>query len=157
MFNAQRMVRDYVTRYYAAASTRAATFSKKNYAAAQQLADWRKEITAHWGSVYLSASALNDTTRRVGDTVELAAILHPNDLANTDIRVEVVYGPEDDALEHNLHTVEMQLLKTNADGSRQYTASFKPELSGQLSYGVRAYPVSESLVSPFDGHAVSWA
>lgn len=157
MFNAQRMVRDYVTSYYAPASERAVVFAKKKYAAAQNLADWRKNVASNWGSVYLSATPLTDTIQRVGDTVTLEAILHPHALADTPINVEVVYSPEADALQHNLHIVEMKRVKTNSDGSQQYRASFKPKLSGQLAYGVRAYPVNDNLVSPFDGHAISWA
>jgi hypothetical protein len=51
----------------------------------------------------------------------------------------------------------MELKETFPDGSRRYQVRFKPSLTGSLAYGIRAYPVSEHLLNPFDAHAIRWA
>jgi glycogen phosphorylase len=156
-FSAQRMVKDYVNTYYAPASERFALMSSKNYEAANQLAAWRKNVAQNWPSVYLSAKATEDKVRHIGDEIELEAVLHPRDLQNVELCVEVVYSLEQDNLEHNLRTVRMTCQESFSDGGQRYLARFKPELSGRLVYGIRVYPVNSSLVSPFDAHAVRWA
>jgi glycogen phosphorylase len=156
-FSAQRMVKDYANTYYAPASERFEKMSGKNYEPASQLAAWRKNVTQNWHSVYLSAKATEDKIRNIGEDIELEAVLHPRDLQNTDLRVEVVYSLEQDNLEHNLRTAPMTCKESFSDGGQHYVARFKPELSGRLVYGVRVYPVNKSLVSPFDAHAIRWA
>jgi glycogen phosphorylase len=162
-FSAQRMVQDYVNTYYAPASERFAAMSVNNHEAATMLAAWRKDVSQNWHSVYLSARAAEDKIHQIGDELDLEAVLHPKDLGigkdlgATELCVEVVYGLEQDGLEHNLRHVPMTRQETFPDGAQHYRARFKPELSGRLVYGVRVYPVNKSLASPFDGHAVRWA
>jgi starch phosphorylase len=156
-FNARRMVVDYVKHYYAPASERLAAFSRDGYAKAIELAAWRDRIEANWGSVYFSAKPIKDEVLEIGDEIEVEAVLHPRNLKPEEIKVEVVYSPEADALKHNLHKVEMECVKVYSDGGCLYKARVKPEVSGRLVYGVRAYPVHEALVSPFDAQAIRWA
>ena len=156
-FNASRMVKDYVTTYYAPASERGLALSKSKFKNAKALAKWRGEVDANWSDVYLSAKPLTHGPAHTSDTLTFEALLNPQDLSDTEIRVEVVYGPEDENLNSNLHHAEMTLAETYQDGSRRYVAEFKPELNGRLAYGVRAYPVNEAIASVFDVRAVRWA
>jgi glycogen phosphorylase len=156
-FSAQRMVKDYVNTYYAPASERFAIMSANNNDAARELAAWRKNVVQNWHSVYISAKATEDKIRHIGEEIELEAVLHPRDLQDTELCVEVVYSLEQDNLEHNLRTFRMTCQESLSDGGQRYKARFKPELSGRLVYGVRVYPVNGNLASPFDAHAIRWA
>lgn len=156
-FSAQRMVQDYVNTYYAPASERYAAISANNHEAATNLAAWRKNVSQHWHSVYLAARAAEDKVHQIGDELELEAVLHPRELGNIELCVEVVYSLEQDALEHNLRAVPMVRQETFPDGAQHYKVRFRPELSGRLVYGVRVYPMNHTLASPFDGHAIRWA
>ena len=156
-FNASRMVKDYVTRYYAPASERAAEMAAANFEAAADLAKWREHVSSSWRSVALSAQAVDDGVRRSGEELSLEAEFQPHDLGDSEVCVEVVYSLEDDELLSNLHRVPMQKVGEAADGTIRYHATFKPEISGRLVYGVRAYPVNDHLTNAFDAHAVRWA
>lgn len=156
-FNAQRMVKEYVRASYAPASRRGARLAEDGFQPAARLAAWRKHVREAWGEVYFEAETAGDAVRRIGDEVEIEAVFHPRSLANVEVRAEVVYGPEDDALEHGLRTVEMEATERYDDGGVRYRARFAPELSGRLAYGVRVYPVHEDLANPFDAHAIRWA
>jgi glycogen phosphorylase len=156
-FSAQRMVKDYVTRYYAPASERFSTMNANKHEAASHLAAWRKNVAQNWPSVYLSAKPAEDKVHQIGDNLNLEAVLNPRNLQGVELCVEVVYSLEQDNLEHHLRTVPMTRQEALAEGAERYSARFKPELSGRLVYGVRVYPMNSSLASPFDAHAIRWA
>ena len=154
-FNAQRMVHDYATRYYAPASRRALALALSPEDAAD-LAAWRKRVADGWSTVTLHAKPALEALRRVGEEIEVEAVLHPRALEDTDLLVEVVHGPDRDRLERNLQRVPMELVDTDADGGRHYRARFKPTHSGRVAYGVRVLATHPLLVSPFDSHAIRW-
>src|SRR6266566_5386690 len=52
-FNSQRMVMDYVTRYYAAARKQRLVLAGNDFARAKELAAWRKKIAGAWPQVKL--------------------------------------------------------------------------------------------------------
>ena len=156
-FNAQRMVKDYVSSYYAPAARRGETMAAHGFRKATELAAWRKHVAAHWPEVYFSAKPVEDQLRRIGEELEVSAVLNPRDLSDDEIRVEVVYSTEEDALQRNLHVVPMRKVDGYPDGGTLYRARFRPEASGRLAYGVRAYAVHPLLVTPVDAHAVRWA
>lgn len=156
-FNAQRMVKDYVTRYYQPAARRGGLLAADGYRGAIELAAWRARVAKQWPEVYFGAKPVEDTLRRIGEDFEVSAVLNPRGLSDDEIRVEVVYSSEGDALQHGLHVVPMDKLESYADGGTLYRARFTPELSGRLAYGVRAYAVHPTLASPVDAAAVRWA
>ncbi len=155
-FNAARMVKEYVTRYYAPASQRGAAMREANYAKARQLAAWSKHVREAWPSVYFTAQPAEERVRRIGDEVEVTAVLNLGEL-ESDVRVELVYGPAEAALEEDLHRVALERVEQYPDGGHLYRVRFQPELSGRLAYGVRVYPVNDLLTSPFEARAIRWA
>ena len=156
-FNARRMVKDYVERFYAPAAERARQLSAKKYAPAAALAEWRQKVQSAWHGVYISAKPLQTASARIGEKLQIEAVVNPRDFAQKELCVELVYSPEVDALEHNLHTVTLKCAEQYDDGGCLYRATFTPAVSGQLAYGVRVYPTNKALVSPFDAHAIRWA
>jgi glycogen phosphorylase len=73
-FNARRMVKEYVTRFYAPASRRAIALGGSRDAAAE-LASWRSRVGDGWSGVTLRAAPLEDGERHAGDEVELEALV----------------------------------------------------------------------------------
>ncbi|HET8984843.1 MAG TPA: alpha-glucan family phosphorylase [Trueperaceae bacterium] len=156
-FNAQRMVKEYVERYYVPGSRREAVIIADDHAAAKYLAAWRERITAAWQGLYLSASPAEDGLIRSGDEIEIDAVLNPRGLSIDDVRVEVVYSRAEDQLQDGLRTVAMEHVNGYPDGGFHFRARFVPELSGHLVYGVRAYAYNDLLASPFDAQSIRWA
>jgi len=155
-FNAQRMVKDYVQRYYAPASERGRAFAADDGALAADLAAWRKRVAEHWSTVHFQGQPLAGGVRRIGDRLEVEAVFNPRALRGDAITVELVYGLEQGGLQHGLRRVPMERLETFADGGERYVARFAPEISGRLVYGVRAYPTHPGLAHPFDALAIRW-
>src|SRR5690606_28348963 len=106
-FNAQRMVKEYVERYYVPGSRREAAMTEGEYAAAKYLAAWRDRVTAAWPGIHLTATPPATSVSRSGEEIEIAAMLNPRGLAPADLKVEVVYSRADDRLAKDLRVVEM--------------------------------------------------
>ncbi len=157
VFNAMRMVRDYVRTYYEPASRRAAVMAADDHAAAVGLAAWRKDLRERWPSVSFEAMPVVDKVLSVGDSVEVEAVLNARGLSEADLRVEVVYGLAEDDLQHAIERVVMERVETLEDGSSIYRARVQPAISGRLVYGVRVYAVNPLLASDFDTFAIRWA
>ncbi len=155
-FNAARMVKEYVSRYYAPASRRSALMSADGYAKARELAAWNRHVVEAWPSVFFSAQPAEERVRRMGDEVEVTAVLNLGQLTS-DVHVELVYSPAEDELEQNLRHVPLEPAEQYPDGGRLYRVRFRPSLSGRLAYGVRVYPVNELQGSPFESRAIRWA
>jgi glycogen phosphorylase len=149
-FNAQRMVKDYVRAYYAPASERGKRLADAGAAAAIDLAAWRKRVRDHWSTVYFQGEPIADGVRRIGEEIVVDAVFNPRELRDAGIRIELVYGPEEHALQHGLRAEPMTLIEVYDDGAQRYQARFQPTLSGRLVYGVRAYPTHPALANPFD-------
>ena len=156
-FNARRMVRDYVRIAYAPASERGAALRADDFAAARELASWRRQVHEAFPQVYVQAQPVEDVVRRSGDRVTLEAVVHPQALERNRLCVEVVYTSEHDALAEGLHRVPMEPVEELDDGAVRYRATFRPAITGRLAYGIRAYPLHPLLASPFDAHAIRWA
>src|SRR5690606_23603522 len=75
-FNAQRMVKEYVERYYVPGSRRRAVMTKDDNAAAKYLAAWRERVTAAWPGLYLGAEPAEDGVLSSGDAIEIDAVLN---------------------------------------------------------------------------------
>ena len=155
-FNAQRMVHDYVEEYYQKAAARGEAFAADPSMAAD-LAEWRARVAEHWSTVQLHAKPVPDAAHRVGEAVTIEATLYPHALAGSELLVEVVYGLERDGLQRGLHRVPMVLAERQEDGGERYRATFEPEISGRVAYGVRVLATHPALASPFDSHAIRWA
>jgi len=156
-FNAQRMVKDYVTRYYEPASRRGRAMRANGHRAATELAAWRKHVAEQWPEVYFSAEPVEERMRRIGEALEVTAVLNTRELSEDEVRVELVYSPEEAELQSHIRVVPMEKAEDHPDGGSVYRARFTPELSGRLVYGVRAYATHPSLATPFDSGAIRWA
>ena len=154
-FSAQRMVKEYVERFYLPASRRGAAMADADFALARSLAAWRERVAGAWPGVELrDVEVAHDAVS--GETIEVSATLLAADFAADEIAVELVYSHEGDGLTTDLQLVRLDRRSETSAGTR-YSAAFTPALSGRLVYGLRCYPLHDGLVAQADAHAVTWA
>jgi len=155
-FNAQRMVRDYVTSAYAPATTRWREIRQQSFEGARTLATFRDRVRSGWATVSVKAVAASPRTLRMGEPLTLTVELDRGSLADVPMRLEVVYSAEHHRLERNLyvHPIEGG---TQENGLIRHEATITPEISGPLVFGVRAYPTSDWLANPLETGIVCWA
>jgi starch phosphorylase len=150
------MVRDYVTELYlpAARASRALTDGSAgapgSFAAAKELATWKRRVTRAWGGVAIEHVEALDGNQGPGGKLVVRASIRLGKLTPDDVTVEVVYGRvgDDDEIlgpDCNELTVEGP---PGEDGVARYAGEAELGRPGPFGYTVRVMPRHRLLASP---------
>ncbi|HEX4781752.1 MAG TPA: alpha-glucan family phosphorylase [Usitatibacter sp.] len=154
-FNSQRMVGEYLARFYTAASRRGQELAAGNYQAARDVAAWKRKVRGSWPHVSVRALPRSQRRSGYGDKILFEAALKLDRLAPEDVEVELLMASP------LLSRQEPQsyILKPAArEGDEQrYALELAPELCGKLEYRIRAYPCHPSLAHRFEMGLMKWA
>jgi starch phosphorylase len=155
-FNAQRMVMDYVRKFYAPATKQMAKLAENNAANARKLAAWKQLVKKCWGGVRVRmlSEPPHETTHR--ETINLQVSAYLNGLQADDVVVECVCGKF--AADGQFIVSERRALKPNGSehDEAQFNLAFSPEGSGLLHYQIRIYPYHIMLTHPFETGCMLW-
>ncbi len=156
-FNAQRMVMDYVTKYYIYARDRRKALGKNNNAPAQQLSAWKQRVRARWHAVRLRRVDQPVSAITHGQTLNLRVSAHLHGLSVNDVAVECLVGKLSDHNEFRVHEHLSLQAQHEQDGNGElFSLEFKPSLSGLQHYQVRMYPRHPLLCHPFELGLMVW-
>lgn len=139
---ATRMVRDYVEQLYTPIAQSSAQIDAAPYDAARGLAEWKKRVRNSWGGVHVDfvEADLPDIIQ-LGDSVSVSARVSLGGLNPEDVQVQMILGRvgTDDAIE-NGQIVSLTASKQSDDGSFEFSASEKLNVSGAVGFAVRVVP-----------------
>ena len=156
-FNAQRMVRDYVTRLYGPASRQNALFSASGYKAADELASWKAKVSSSWPDVSLRRVDSSPESLMAGDSLRIEIAASLGDLGPEDVIIECLIGTQSD---HDIFTlrerVKLNPAGDNSAGESLFELDLQPPLSGLQYYKIRIYPSHRMLSHPFDTGRIRW-
>jgi glycogen phosphorylase len=149
---ASRMVRQYVTQMYmpaahASCALAAAGPDGERYAAARELASWKRRITKAWPGVVIEHVEADETDLRLGARLRVRASVALGDVSPGDVTVELAHGRagEDDEIIEPSFTV---LSQDGQDGAvTRYTGSAELDRPGPFGYTVRVLPRHPLLTS----------
>lgn len=156
-FNAQRMVRDYIYKYYAPASRQSSVYCDDNFQGGRELAQWKARVERSWPAVSLRRIDNAATCIMSGDSlnIRVAAIL--GELTAEDVIVECVIGTEN---EHGLFTehkrIPFESAGDNDRGEAVFELNLVPPLSGLQIYKLRIYPHHRLLCHRFETGRIIW-
>jgi len=154
-FNSQRMVGEYLARFYTAASHRGQELAAGNYQAARDLAAWKRKVRSAWPHVNVRALARSQRRSAYGDKIRFEAALKLDRLAPEDVEVELLMASPLLARQEPQSYI---LKPANREGEEQrYALELAPELCGKLEYRIRAYPRHASLAHRFEMGLMKWA
>ncbi|HUK72837.1 MAG TPA: alpha-glucan family phosphorylase [Streptosporangiaceae bacterium] len=150
-----RMLHDYVTELYAPAAQASRTLAApgpdgERYAAARELADWKRRITAAWPDVRIEHAESNDTDLRLGARLMVRATVALGKVSPADVTVELIYGrtsPDDEITE----PAYAPLRREGNDGQDgavfHYSGTVELVRPGPFGYTVRVLPRHRLLAS----------
>jgi starch phosphorylase len=149
---ATRMVAEYVRRLYVPASASSDRMFADNFAAARELAGWRRTVEANWPAVAVlhvdSQLGGNATDAQLGSSLLLRAEVALGGLQPGDVQVEAVFGTVDaDDRLTDVQTVGLQAVPTG-DGTHRFEGEIPLDRTGSFGYTVRVLPDSELLAAP---------
>lgn len=157
-FSTERMVTEYVERYYLPTGTRGRIFTADNGQTAEGVQAFKHFIREHWPKVsFTSVRTLNDSHNlRAGDQLEFDVVVYLEAIPHRDVRVEVVYGKPVDNGITDPQVVPLKFVEQPADGSYRFGGKLTlPQ--GTFGYGVRVRPVHPDFAQDFEMPQVTWA
>lgn len=155
--SAERMVRQYVEQLYRPAALAERTISHDHYAAAKELAVWKRRVRDAWASVavdYVESGGI-DAVPQLGDELRIRARVSLGGLTPDDVSVQVVYGSSDEGdVLRDVRVSDLELsaeagrhVTADASGQTQYYGTVALDRSGPFGYSVRIVPRNELLAS----------
>jgi starch phosphorylase len=158
-YTMKRMIDDYFNRFYHKLATRTAILTNDHSTEAKKIADWKKEVAAHWDSFriesfnYFSKSPYQPV---VGDEYAIEFVIDRKDLRSM-LGVDLVLVHENPE-KHKLTFVSSHPFAIRKEeGSRLYFELKRVTTEiGHLKAGIRIYPYNEKLPHRMDFAYVRW-
>ena len=95
MFNTDRMLREYCTKFYLRAKDHYQRLAADDFQLARTMSEWRRHVARHWSQVSIESAAPDRDLRSgisVGDEVNVSAVVHLGSLSPEDVLVEMYVG-----------------------------------------------------------------
>jgi starch phosphorylase len=154
--SADRMVREYVERYYEPLASRNATLRADAHGRARRLAAWRARLRRAWPSVAVVEAHADEHDPALGDALEVRATARLGELDESEVRLEIVHGSVDPDGELRAVGV-VPMARDVAAGDSQWRGSLLCDRGGAFGFAVRAVPAHPDLESWLDLGLVAWA
>jgi starch phosphorylase len=158
-YNSERMVGEYLARYYIPAAERGRRFDADGHAVARDLAQWKKRVAAAWPRVQVRAVELPTKRVAFGEPAHFVAGVKSDDLAPEDIAVELLLAPAVPELDvpGKRSAQPFRYSGERGDGGEyRFILDLAPELCGKLEYRIRAYPHHAALSHRFEMGMMRW-
>ncbi|MDD7603653.1 MAG: alpha-glucan family phosphorylase [Candidatus Limisoma sp.] len=145
-FTMERMINDYIDRFYAKEGKYYKTLKRDNYAKAKELVAWKENVANHWDGVQVVETNIpNELSNAVfGKEHTITVKVNTNTLAD-DLGVEmVVYSKESG--EHKFHNrIEFKEIARDGDIVTYELKNFVTD-SGAYDFSFRIFPKNPELV-----------
>lgn len=156
-FNTNRMVREYLKKYYLPAAERYQQATANNLKIAKELVEWKSKITANWDKVDVKkVELITDDKIRVGESLGIKAEIYTDGITPTDLCVDIYYGH----LDTKGQIEDGKAIKMNLVKSTGQTHSFEAKVpcysSGKYGFSVRILPYHDALPNPHETGLVRW-
>ncbi len=159
-FTMNRMLRDYIDRFYSKQYKRSAKMKKDNYRLTREISFFKKMMLEQWSEIKVREMKLPYTLEgeiKVGDEYSGSVILDINGIAPENIGVEMVLA-EVSRIDGKQQIVETQELKyvRHKDSVAEYEFSKQSGVSGQFDVGFRIFPKHDELPHRMDLPLIRW-
>ncbi len=158
-FNTNRMVEEYVKRFYVPCVHTAGRLAVDHYSGAAAMADWRATLGARWPQVrVVSVRSEAEQSRPMGSRLPVRAQVHLGEIPPADVLVEIYHGPLDPtgAIVRG-ETTTMLPEGPPVDGVVTYAGDIPCRRSGLRGFTIRIVPHREGLaLGRFETGLVRW-
>ncbi|MEN8203420.1 MAG: alpha-glucan family phosphorylase [Bacteroidota bacterium] len=159
-FTMNRMLRDYINRFYSKLYERTLALKKDDYRIPKEIARWKHRILTHWKEIKVLEYDIPDITRVefiVGNTYTGKVTLDLGDLSADEIGVEMVHNKSASGFEKSVFRGTQEFSCTKSEGSvAEYTFVQDVEETGLFDIGFRIYPRNKLIPHRMDFPLVRW-
>jgi len=156
-FNSQRMLGEYVEKFYAPADQQWRKKSAEAFAAARRLAAWKQKVRHAWPKVRLRR--VDTPVKRIpyGASLHFELAVYLDGLAPEDVAVELLLSrPGVDSRQRPPRRLRLEYRGPGEGGESLFALDFTPDVCGKLDYRLRVYPHHELLTHPFEMGMMLW-
>jgi starch phosphorylase len=166
VFNTNRMVREYHERCYQPSIERSHRLEETNLERAKALAAWKTQVREQWRQIQIkrvrASGPDGEDSRhgllRVGDQLQVQALVHLGKLKPTDVAVELFYGLLDGEGQITRgQSIPMLIAQSKGKGGYVFAGAITCRSSGRHGYSLRVIPRHEDLGHAFEMGLVLWA
>lgn len=158
-FTTNRMLNDYIEKYYNKLGERTGELSKDNYSKAREIALWKKRVKNEWPFIEVVSYHKPDNSKQdisLGEEYGASVTLSIGDLSPEEIGVEMLVAVNGDKGDpHIVKTIEFRLDDYNS-GLAKYSCNILAETSGAFSLAGRVYAKNSDLPHRQDFDLVKW-
>jgi len=158
-YTMKRMMDDYFDRFYNKLATRSDTLTKNKFSEARKIADWKKEVAAHWDSFTVESVTLaskSEFQTIVGEDYVVEVIINRKDLKSM-LGIDLVYARENSD-NHRIELVSTEAFELKKEeGAKLYFELKRTNAEfGHLKMGCRIYPYNPALPHRMDFAYIRW-
>jgi phosphorylase/glycogen(starch) synthase len=159
-FTMNRMLLDYMKKYYRKLYDRSVKIMKNDFDLAKELAAWKRIVSRLWNDLEIVSFHHPDISKHsviLGNTYETEVILDLHNLSPNDIGVELVIKDFLSKDNGNGKTYAQEFEMAEMDHSKAvYRTKVTPVKPGTFDYGIRIFARNESLPHRQDFPLVRW-
>jgi starch phosphorylase len=155
-FNAERMLNEYVQKFYGPAAARGRRYAANGCAGAREVASWKERVKAAWPN--LSLRRLDAPPHRIvfGERMRVEVALALAGLSPGDVVVELLMHASRGSEEGPEQRLQFAAVGNAIDGEQRFALDLAPDFCGKLDYRIRAYPQHPMLTHPFELGLMKW-
>jgi len=155
-FSAQRMLMDYIDRYYLPSMAVGRRLAGQGGEPARELAVWRRQVRECWPGVHVRRLDTPLARLPAGEQLRVRVAAQLGGLRPEDVAIECLLARVDDGEDFSVcERLRLQPLGEQ-DDETVYQLDFQPPVSGLLAYKVRAFPQHPLLCHPFETGLMKW-
>ena len=155
-FNSQRMLMDYVKKFYWPAQQQRRKLDANGAELARSLSAWKQRVRHAWPGVALELMLQPPAHLYHDDEIVLRVRARLNGLQAQDVQLECLLGREQPGGELEVMQ-SAEIPAAGADGEyTEFAIGLKPEIAGLQYYKLRMYPYNEAMSHPFELGCMIW-
>lgn len=158
-FTTNRMMEDYINKYYNPQSEKTKSVSADNFAIAREIAIWKATMRKGWNSLeIISSSQINNASGalQMGNDYIAQIVIKVGEINPKDLGVEVIFAERDKKGAMLIKDILEYKLLDFKDGLATYQCDFVPEKSGAFLTAGRIYAKNPLLTHRQDFELVKW-
>ena len=156
-FTMERMLHDYIDRFYLKEGKRTHLLKADHFAKAKEIAAWKEEFVSKWNDIEICSVSIPDGllyNPHVGEEYEMTVVIDNKGLGNC-LGVELVIANVEGGNTEPYKTLEMKPVQT--DGTKvTYKLRYLLNDSGVFRYSFRMFPQNPDLPHRQDLAYVRW-
>lgn len=158
-FTTNRMLSDYLEKYYIPLARRANSLKEDNFSNARDIAHWKRKMRREWDAVEVQSFVKLDSSHQsvqLGETFISEAVVSIGELSPDEIGVELIIATAGKGNEIKIEEkYEMKPVEFK-DGIARYQVEIIPERAGQFQLAGRIYAKNPQLPHRQDFDLVRW-